>query len=131
MTTRQIQRVVPDARTRAQKLGAWGEQVAARQLVGEGMVILDRNWRGTSGELDLVLRDGDALVFCEVRTRSSTAWGSPLETVGRRKAERLRRLGAQWMASHEVRAREVRVDLVGVLCTAAGPVVEHVRAIGG
>jgi putative endonuclease len=131
MTTRQVQRVVPDARTRAQKLGAWGEQWAARHLVGQGMVILERNWRGTAGELDLVLRDGDVLVFCEVKTRSSTAWGTPLEAVGRRKAERLRRLGAEWMTVRGVRAREVRVDLVGVLCTAAGPVVDHVRAVGG
>ena len=94
------------------------------------MVVLDRNWRGVGGELDLVLRDGDTLVVCEVKTRSSTSWGAPLEAVGRRKADRLRRLGAQWMSAHGVRVPDVRIDLVGVLRTADGPVVEHVRAVG-
>lgn len=130
MTTRQVQRVAPDTRTSAQKLGAWGEQLAARHLVGEGMVVLDRNWRGDGGELDLVLRDGQTLVVCEVKTRSSTGWGAPLEAVGRRKADRLRRLAAQWMAARGVRAPDVRLDLVGVLRTPDGPVVEHVKAIG-
>lgn len=130
MTTRQVQRVARDTRTAAQKLGAWGEQLAARHLVGEGMVVLDRNWRGNGGEIDLVLRDGETLVVCEVKARSSTGWGAPLEAVGRRKAERLRRLAAQWMAARGVRAPDVRLDLVGVLRTPDGPVVEHVKAIG-
>ncbi|MDO7869200.1 YraN family protein [Nocardioides jiangxiensis] len=130
MTNRQVEAVSPDPRTRAQKLGAYGEQLAARHLVGEGMVVLDRNWRGEGGELDLVLRDGRTLVVCEVKTRSSTGWGAPLEAVGRRKAERLRRLGAQWVAAHDVRVPEVRIDLVGVLRTAQGHVVEHIRAVG-
>ncbi|HSX67536.1 YraN family protein [Nocardioides sp.] len=119
-----------DARTQAQKLGAWGEQLAARHLIGEGMVLLDRNWRGESGELDLVLREGNTLVVCEVKTRSSTGWGQPLEAVGRQKAGRLRRLAGQWMAAHAVRAPDVRIDLVGVLRTPNGPVIEHVRAVG-
>ncbi|GGO87553.1 UPF0102 protein [Nocardioides phosphati] len=130
MTTRQVRRVAVDARTQAQKLGAWGEQLAARHLIGEGMVILDRNWRGDGGELDLVLRQGSTLVVCEVKTRSSTGWGQPLEAVGRQKADRLRRLAAQWMAAHGVRVTDVRIDLVGVLRTPEGPVVEHVRAVG-
>lgn len=130
MTTRQVQRVAVDARTQAQKLGAWGEQLATRHLIGEGMVVLDRNWRGDGGELDLVLRDGNTLVVCEVKTRSSTGWGQPLEAVGREKAGRLRRLAGQWMASHAVRATDVRIDLVGILRTPHGPVVEHVRAVG-
>jgi putative endonuclease len=130
MTTRQVRRVALDARTQGQKLGAWGEQLAARHLIGEGMVLLDRNWRGSAGELDLVLRDGSTLVVCEVKTRSSTGWGEPLEAVGRRKAETLRRVAAQWMATHGVRAPDVRIDLVGVLRTPTGPVVEHVKAVG-
>lgn len=130
MTTRQVRRVSVDARTQAQKLGAWGEQLAARHLIGEGMVLLDRNWRGESGELDLVLREGNTLVVCEVKTRSSTGWGQPLEAVGRQKAGRLRRLAGQWMAAHAVRAPDVRIDLVGVLRTPNGPVIEHVRAVG-
>jgi putative endonuclease len=118
----------PAGRRRA--LGAYGEAVAARHLVGAGMVLLDRNWRCPAGEIDLVLRDGEVLVFCEVKTRSSTAFGSPLEGVGVAKAARLRRLAAMWMQAHDVRVRDVRLDLVGVLQEAGSPVVDHVRGVG-
>ena len=72
--------------------GGYGEAYAARYLTGIGMVVLDRNWRCELGELDLVLRDGRVLVFCEVKTRASAAFGSPLESVTPAKVARLRRL---------------------------------------
>ena len=119
----------PAERRRA--LGAYGEEYAARHLVERGMVLLDRNWRCEAGEIDLVLRDGSVLVVCEVKTRSSTAFGSPLEGVTARKAARLRRLAALWLAEHAVHPHEVRIDLVGVLkCGADSPQVDHVRGVG-
>lgn len=116
---------------RNQLLGAYGEAVAARHLVEAGMVLLDRNWRCPSGEIDLVLRDGQTLVFCEVKTRSSTAYGSPLESVSAAKASRLRRLAALWIQAHGVRVRDVRIDLVGVLHSAGATAeVDHVQGVG-
>jgi putative endonuclease len=116
---------------RRRSLGAFGEAYAARQLSESGMVVLDRNWRCEDGEVDLVLRDGPVLVVCEVKTRSSTAYGSPLEGVTARKAARLRRLAARWLAEHQVRPDEVRIDMVGVLAAPGRePLVEHVRGIG-
>jgi putative endonuclease len=115
--------------TQRQRLGTYGEHVAAQHLVRGGMVVLDRNWRGAGGEIDLVLRDGRTLVICEVKTRSSTAFGSPLEGVSATKAARLRRLAAQWMTAHDVRAPEVRIDLVGVLRTSEGVEVDHVAGV--
>ena len=116
---------------RNSSLGSYGERVAAQRLVAEGMVLVDRNWRCDLGEVDLVLREGDVLVFCEVKTRSSTSYGHPLEAVTPRKGARLRRLAARWMAEHDVRAPEIRVDLVGVLLAARGAAeVEHVRGVG-
>ena len=118
-------------RTRNQSLGAFGEAYAARHLAASGMVVLDRNWRCAAGEIDLVLRDGRVLVVCEVKTRTSTAFGSPLEAVGASKAERLRRLAAAWLDEHHVHPPEVRIDLVGVLVPRQGaPVVDHVRGVG-
>lgn len=111
-------------------LGAYGEDRAARELTGQGMVVLDRNWRCELGEIDLVLRDGDVLVVCEVKTRSSVAYGTPLEGVTEQKALRLRRLAARWLSDHGMRVREVRIDLVGVLVPAGGGVqVDHVRGL--
>jgi putative endonuclease len=112
-------------------LGAYGERVAARHLVEAGLVVLDRNWRCTSGEIDLVLRDGDELVFCEVKTRSGTAYGHPLEAVDDVKTERLVRLAALWMEAHHVVAPRIRFDMVGVLRSDRGRAqVEPVRGLG-
>jgi putative endonuclease len=117
--------------SRQHALGAYGEAYAARHLVERGMAVLDRNWRCDQGEIDLVLRDGRVVVFCEVKTRSSTLYGNPLEAVTEQKAARLRRLAARWLAAHQVRAGEVRIDLVGVLVPRNGaPSVEHLRGVG-
>lgn len=117
------------ARQRA-SLGAFGEALAARHLIEQGLVLLDRNWRCPSGEIDLVLRDGRVLVVCEVKTRSSLAFGSPLEAVTEQKAARLRRLAALWIADHDLRPDEVRIDLIGVLAVPGRPVeVQHVRGM--
>ena len=111
-------------------LGRYGEDVAARHLTEAGLAILERNWRCPAGEIDIVARDGDVLVVCEVKTRSSAAFGSPLEAVTERKAARLRRLAARWLADHAVRPEEVRIDLVGVLAPRVGqPRIDHVRGV--
>ena len=112
-------------------LGRYGEDVAARHLVAQGMTVLDRNWRCAAGEIDLVLRDGDDLVVAEVKTRSSASCGTPHEAVTAAKLARLRRLAAAWLAAHQARPRGVRIDLVAVLRPARGPaVVDHVRGLG-
>ncbi|MFS3128721.1 YraN family protein [Nocardioides sp. Bht2] len=112
-------------------LGAYGEALAARHLVAAGMVLLDHNWSCELGELDLILRDGDVLVFCEVKTRRSTSHGSPLEAVHAQKAARMRRLAARWIAAHDVHAADVRLDLVGVLAPYRGAAqIEHVAGVG-
>jgi putative endonuclease len=112
-------------------LGDYGETVAARHLVAGGMVLLDRNWRCAAGEIDLVLRDGTELVVCEVKTRRDLSFGHPLEAVTPEKSARLRRLAATWVADHDLRAVDVRLDVVGVLRPPTGPaVVEHVRGVG-
>ena len=109
-------------------LGRYGEDVAARHLVEQGIVVLARNWRCDLGEIDIVGRDGDVLVVCEVKTRSGTGFGTPLEAVTRAKAARLRRLAARWLAEHPGRPAQVRFDVVGVLAPGSGAAqVEHVR----
>ena len=122
----------PDpAAERRRLLGERGETIAARHLVRQGMVLVDRNWRCDAGEIDLVLLDGRVLVICEVKTRTSDAFGAPLEAVNRAKAERLRRLAGRWLRSHDTHPDDVRIDLVGVLAPPGGPVeVEHVAGVG-
>ena len=114
-----------------QGLGHYGETLAARHLTGVGMVLLERNWRTTAGEIDLLLREGDVLVVCEVKTRTSDVCGLPHEAVNQVKVDRLRRVAEEWLAGHAANPRDVRVDLVAVTRPRKGPsVVEHVRGIG-
>ncbi len=114
-----------------QALGAYGEDVAARHLTAGGMVLLDRNWRCSQGEIDLVLREGSVLVICEVKTRTSHLCGTPHEAITDAKLDRLRRLGQAWIHAHAVVAEDTRVDLVAVLQPSRGSAeVEHVRGIG-
>ncbi len=111
-------------------VGAYGERVAVAHLVGQGFTILDRNWRCRWGELDVVARDGDALVAVEVKTRRTQVCGHPLEAVTATKVRRLRQLMAHWLAEHDEHAPEVRLDAVAVLRPPTGPAqVEHVRGI--
>src|SRR5205085_1544696 len=80
-----------------------------------GLRVLDRNWRCREGELDIVARDGDALVFCEVKTRRGTGFGHPVEAVTPTKQRRLRTLAQRWLAAHDEHAPDLRFDVVGIL----------------
>lgn len=116
--------------SRSAALGRYGEQVAADHLVAAGMTVLARNWRCPEGELDLVLRDVDGtVVFCEVKTRSGTAFGEPSEAVGRRKARKVRTLACRWLADHRPPGvRDLRFDVVSVVRTRGhAPVVQHLQ----
>ena len=118
----------PGPRPDRPALGAYGERVAARVLTDAGMQVLDRNWRCRAGELDLVARDGAALVFCEVKTRSGTGFGHAVEAVTPDKQRRLRLLARSWLAAHEEHAPDLRFDVVGVTVPAGGrPRVLHLR----
>jgi putative endonuclease len=113
-------------------VGLFGEQLAVEHLEAAGLVVLDRNWRATSrdlrGEIDIVAREGDALVVCEVKTRSGQAFGSPAEAVTWRKQAQLRRLAVAWLAAHDRRFRVVRFDVVAVVRRPHDVSVEHIRS---
>jgi putative endonuclease len=101
--------------TRRQQLGAEGEALVARHYEGAGYTVLARNWRCRDGELDLVLRKGRTLVVCEVKTRTSVAFGTPAEAVTRAKQVKLRLLARRWLEVSTFRPREIRFDVAAVL----------------
>jgi putative endonuclease len=112
-------------------LGRQGEQLAAEHLQQAGYRILARNWRCAEGEIDIVAVDRRVLVACEVKTRSGTGYGTPLEAITWKKRRRLRRLAINWVTAHGVLFDEVRVDVVAVLKTRTGDfTVEHIRGVG-
>ncbi|HET6482587.1 MAG TPA: YraN family protein [Actinoplanes sp.] len=115
--------------TQRRAVGAYGERVAAQHLQEQGLVILDRNWRCADGEVDLVLRDGDDIVFCEVKTRRGDRFGPPAAAVTYRKVRKLRQLALRWLAETAVRPREIRFDVVEVLAQPQGASqITHIRS---
>ncbi|KRF25502.1 MULTISPECIES: YraN family protein [unclassified Phycicoccus] len=113
-------------------LGEYGERLAERYLTDRGLAVVDRNWRCARGELDLVARDGDCLVFCEVKTRRTERFGSPVEAVTARKVARLRRLAAAWLQENGEHPAHIRIDVIGILRPAEGrAVVRHLQGVEG
>ena len=96
-------------------LGAAGEEAVAAWYAEHGYEILARNWRCRAGELDLILRRGRTFVFCEVKTRSSDAFGAPVEAITRDKQIRLRHLAARWLEDAPMRPTDIRFDVASVL----------------
>ncbi len=99
-------------------LGAAGEDLAAAWYEERGYEILERNWRRREGEIDLIVRRGRTVVFCEVKARRSDRFGSGAEAVRTAKQRRIRRLAARWLSEltpASGRARvEVRFDVVSI-----------------
>jgi putative endonuclease len=118
------------------RLGALGEELAARHLVARGYEIVDRNFRTRYGELDLVAVGERSLVFCEVKTRRGRCAApplGPLTSVGARKQRQVRQMAREWLAAGRWRlARglpELRFDAIGVTLDRGGQLValEHLE----
>ena len=116
----------PDGTPRRTR-GRRAEALAERHLAGLGYRTLARNHATRQGEVDLVCQDGDVICFVEVRSRSSAAQGSPLETVGPAKARRVVAAATDWAARHGALDRPLRFDVVAVLLDGEEPRFELVR----
>ncbi|MDF5752709.1 YraN family protein [Spongiactinospora sp. TRM90649] len=110
-------------------LGKRGEQMAVDFLRARGWEVLDRNWRCREGELDIVARDGQALVVVEVKTRSGRTHGTALEAVNPLKLARLRFLVGRWLAGQAVRFDTVRVDVIALERFGAAYSLHHERGV--
>ena len=100
----------------SRQLGIDGEDLVAAWYVAHGYEVVARNWRCREGELDLIVRANRTFVFCEVKSRTSDAFGAPIEAVNSDKQQRLRRLAARWLEDDApVRPTEIRFDVASVL----------------
>ncbi|MEY4722978.1 MAG: hypothetical protein RLZZ324_491 [Candidatus Parcubacteria bacterium] len=109
-------------------LGIAGELIAERHLAAAGLRILGRRVRTAAGEIDLIALDGREVVFIEVKTRSSAAFGAPEEAVTRDKRARLRRSAQAWLRSVGRAEVAYRIDVVGVVCPWGGEArVTHIK----
>ena len=115
--------------TAKSKLGRWGEKLAARFLRRQGYHIIRRNYLSPVGEIDIVAREGDVLVFVEVKTRTGDEYGGPLAAVGPGKQRKVAQAAQSYLARHRLGEVPCRFDVVGVTCVEGKkePDIELVR----
>ena len=99
---------------RRQTLGKTGEDLAVGELERQGYAILARRYRTRHGEIDVVARDGETLVFVEVKARSSAAYGSGAEAVTPWKRRRLVSMATDYLARYRCTGQACRFDVVAV-----------------
>ncbi len=95
-------------------LGNLGEEFACEHAKSLGMVILEKNFRGSKGELDFIAQDEDTVVFAEVKTRSGNKFGTPAEAVSSTKIERIKHTATEYVVLNPLEGRNVRFDVVEV-----------------
>ncbi len=97
-----------------QQIGAHGEKRARRWYEREGYEIVARNWRCSDGEIDIVVRRGNTLIFSEVKTRRNASFGHPAEAVTPAKQARLRKLAVRFCRDENEHATLLRFDVVAI-----------------
>jgi putative endonuclease len=117
-------------------IGAWGEALAAKALIERGYVIRDRNWRHGRGELDIVAERAGAIVFVEVRTRRSDAFGKPDESITAHKRATLIATAQAYLQVHALDEAAWQIDAIVVELDARNAVsrlehIEHAIAMPG
>ncbi len=116
-----------DAPSQRAGRGRLAEEIAARYLAAQGMQVVERNARCGGGELDIVAREGETIVFVEVRSRRRGSRFSPEASVDRVKRRRLAGAAAAWLAGRGLSLSRCRFDVVAVVVSAAGFRVRHHR----
>jgi len=109
------------------ELGQWGENEAARFLINKGYKLLDKNWRAHPCEIDLVMQDGNEIVFVEVKTRSGTGFGYPEEAVTPQKLASLSEAGQKYIDNKNLN-NHWRIDVVSIIGNKISGVkdIEHI-----
>ncbi|MDH5185935.1 MAG: YraN family protein [candidate division WOR-3 bacterium] len=107
-------------------LGKQGEKIALSYLKSKRFKIIEKNLRNRFGELDIIAQDKKTLVFIEVKTRTSEAFGNPIQGIDKRKQYRLRMLAQKYIAEKGLLEQEVRFDVLGILQTGKQTKIEHI-----
>jgi putative endonuclease len=109
-------------------VGERGESIAEAYLRGQGFVILEKNYRGRTGEIDIVAREGDTIVFVEVKARRNLAYGPPQLAVTPFKQRQISRTALTWLAHRKKANAIARFDVIAILVPDHEvPQIEHIR----
>lgn len=106
------------SRSQSKSLSAKGEEAAVRFLEHRGYEILERNWKCDAGEADIIAKDGDWIIFVEVKTRRSADQGFPSEAVNKRKRERYEKIAISYFTENDFKDLNVRFDVIAIVVMA-------------
>lgn len=106
---------IQEANTHNKDLGAKGEKAAAKFLDSKGYTILDKNWTCKFGEIDIVARLDNTIVFVEVKTRKTLSKGLPEDSVNAKKRKKYEILAASYLQDHDYIDMSIRFDVVGII----------------
>lgn len=111
-------------------LGKLGEQLAAEHLAAAGYRILHRNWKAGRKEVDIIAERGGVVVFVEVKTRSSTYFGTPEEAVGWKKEAHLRKVAEGWLERYGGGVKDIRFDILSIFAVPGrAPEILHLEDV--
>lgn len=111
------------------QVGKYGEDRACEFLERLGYQVIDRNWRCGVGEIDIVAKDQNSLVFAEVKTRTRVGFGHPFEAITSSKIRTMRQLVSEWCTANQSPGSHVRLDAISVLLTGGKVHIEHLKQV--
>ena len=106
--------------------GKLGEEIAVNYLVGKGYEIVERNWRNTHKEIDIIAKDGETLVIVEVKTRQTDEYGNPDIAVTKKKQRLLIAAANAYLFKNKLDV-ETRFDIISIIFRDGEPVIEHIE----
>ena len=109
------------------EVGSYGQKLAERYISDEGFHIIERNFRCRSGEIDLVARDGDYIVFIEVKYRRSLEYGYPCEAVGYHKQRHIKRVAQYYIMIKNLNNQDFRFDILEIIDNAENPEINLIK----
>lgn len=109
------------------ELGKKGEEIALRFLKMNGYRILEKNYVCKMGEMDIIAKEKDTLVFIEVKTRTSTEFGPPQLAVNSRKQRQLSKVALNYLNEKRLKDVKARFDVVAILLRQKGEEIELIR----
>jgi putative endonuclease len=107
------------------KTGERGQNEAEKYLCAKGLILLEKNYRLRGAEIDLIMRDGEYIVFTEVKYRKSLSYGWPAESINNRKQNKIKFAARHYIACKQLSNQDFRFDAVELLETADGLFIKH------
>ena len=108
--------------------GKLGEDLAAQYLIEKKYEILERNWRyGQFGEIDIIAKDNNTLVFVEVKTRSTTNFGLPIEAINNKKLSQIKTIAKTYIMQSDKKYKDYRIDAICVMLSPQE--IKHLKGI--